>query len=127
MEIRVDCGARRGRIRALHGANNGPRCFGGLVDLSASYREAGFPSLRLHDCEWPADSYVDVHAVFPRFEADPEDPANYDFRLTDEYLAAIAALGMDIVYRLGCRIEHTTHRRHAHPPADYGQMRAHCP
>ncbi|HSV75217.1 MAG TPA: hypothetical protein VLH79_15780 [Chthonomonadales bacterium] len=124
--VQVDFAVEQGRIRPLHGANNGPRCLGGLMDLSPAFRELGFPALRLHDCEWPADAYVDTHVVFPDFGADPDDPASYDFRLTDGYMKAIVDLEMGIVYRLGCRIEHTEHRRHAHPPADFEKWARIC-
>ncbi len=124
--VDVDFGQTSGAIKALHGANNGPLCFDGLIDLSESYRELGLPWLRLHDCNWPADNVVDTHVVFPCFSADPDDPASYDFALTDLYIDAIRKTGARVVYRLGCRIEHYPHRRHAHPPADFTQWARIC-
>ncbi len=124
--VDVDFGQVCGRIRALHGANNGPLCFDGLIDLRDSHRELGLPWIRLHDCNWPADNVVDTHVVFPCFSADPDDPASYDFALTDLYIDAIRQTGARIVYRLGCRIEHYPHRRHAHPPADFDHWARIC-
>lgn len=114
----VDFARETGRIKPVHGVNNGPLCFGGLIDLTPWHQRLAFPWVRLHDCDWPADTYMDLHTIVRDFDADPQDPASYDFALTDEYIARIVALGSRIVYRLGCRIEWTRHRRHAHPPKD---------
>lgn len=74
--------------------------------------------MRLHDCDWPHPSVVDIPAIFPNFHADPKDPASYQFDQTDDYLRSIVDLGADIVYRLGTSIEHTRRRYHTHPPTD---------
>ncbi len=126
VELRVDFSRTNGVIRALHGVNKGPLGPGGLIDLTAEHRALGIPFTRLHDCYWPNPYVVDIHAVFPNFDADPSLPESYDFRLTDEYLAAVRATGAKIVYRLGESIEHTTVKRFVHPPADYEQWAAIC-
>src|SRR5215213_4402271 len=90
-EVVVDCSKPVGRIRPLHGVNNGPLDVGGTIDLSAHYRELAFPYVRLHDAHWPNPDVVDMHAVFPNPDADPEKPESYDFAATDEYLKAIVA------------------------------------
>lgn len=113
-----DAAAGTPAIRALHGTNKGPISSGGLIDLTESMRELNIPHIRLHDCHWPNPDVVDMHAVFPNPAADPADPASYDFRLTDEYVAATRRTGARIVYRLGESIEHTTVKRHVHPPRD---------
>lgn len=122
----VDFARPTGRIRPLHGVNNGPQCLGGLIDLSPWHQRLAIPSVRLHDCEWPADYCVDVHTIVRDFAADPDDPASYDFACTDDYIAKIVALGSRIVYRLGSRIEHTPRRRHIHPPADFARWARFC-
>jgi hypothetical protein len=124
--IQIDFSRTNGVIRALHGVNKGPLGPGGLIDLTAEHRALGVPFTRLHDCYWPNPYVVDMHAVFPDFNADPGLPASYDFRLTDEYIAAIRASGARIVYRLGESIEHTSVKRFVHPPADYERWAAIC-
>ncbi len=114
----VDLSRTCGRLRPLHGGNNGPLYHGGIVDLTPQHRRLRIPLVRLHDCDWPGDYLVDIHAIFPDPEADPDDPSSYDFANTDDYIARIIALGSRIVYRLGCRIEHTRRRLHTAPPAD---------
>lgn len=43
MDIRIDLNRELGAVRPLHGIDNGPVCFGGLIDSSAFYKVAGFP------------------------------------------------------------------------------------
>jgi xylan 1,4-beta-xylosidase len=119
VEIRVDPGCSLGPIKPLHGVNNGPISQGGLTDCSEAYREAGFPFVRLHDCEWPNPFRVDVPKIFPRFEADPDDPANYLFKNTDELIEAIYRTGAEPIYRLGVSIEHMPDKLFAVPPKDF--------
>jgi xylan 1,4-beta-xylosidase len=105
-------------LRPLHGVNGGPIQGGGTLDLSPLWKEARIPLARLHDCHWPNPDLVDIHVVFPNPDADPEDPASYDFQRTDETVLAIHAAGAGIVYRLGESIEHAAVKRHVHPPRD---------
>lgn len=118
LAVRVDCAERAGEVRALHGVNNGPVNLGETVDLSAYYREAAFPLVRLHDSEWPNPDVVDMHAVFPDARADPNRPESYRFARTDDYVKAIIAAGGQIVYRLGESIELTRRKYHVVPPAE---------
>jgi hypothetical protein len=125
-EIQVDCAKQVGMLRALHGGNGGVLNDGGLTDLSQYFRDAKIPLMRLHDCHWPNPDVVDMHVVFPNSKADPGDPASYDFRKTDEYIAAIRATGAKIVYRLGESIEHGKTKYHVHPPADFQRWADAC-
>ena len=47
--ISVDFSQEVGRIKAIHGVNGGPVSNGENPDLSVWFREAGFPTARLHD------------------------------------------------------------------------------
>jgi len=124
--IEVDFARTNGVLRPLHGINKGPLAPGGLIDVTEQQRELSIPFTRLHDCHWPNPDVVDIHAVFPDFRADPERAENYDFALTDEYLAAIRRTGAEIVYRLGESIEHTTTKRFVRPPKDPAKWAAIC-
>jgi xylan 1,4-beta-xylosidase len=126
VELRVDGSQRLGTIRPLHGVNNGPLNQGETVDLSEYYRQAGFPLARLHDSEWPDPDIVDIHAVFPDMNADPEKADGYDFSRTDDYLSAIVNTGTGIVYRLGESIEHTRKKYRVNPPADMDKWAKIC-
>lgn len=124
--IVIDFKKTHGTVRAIHGINKGPLAPGGLIDLTLAHRELKLPFVRLHDCHWPNPDVVDIHVVFPDFKADPADPASYDFKRTDEYIAAIRATGARIVYRLGESIEHTPDKRFVHPPSDPEKWAAIC-
>ncbi|MBN1818987.1 MAG: hypothetical protein JW828_16620 [Sedimentisphaerales bacterium] len=124
--IEVDCNDVCGKIRPLHGVNNGPLNFGQIVDLSECYRQIRVPLVRLHDCEWPSPEVVDIHAVFPCLDGDPDDPASYRFSQTDDYIRAIVDTGAQIVYRLGESIETGRIKQHVHPPADYQKWTQVC-
>lgn len=79
-QIKVDFLHTVGAIKPMHAVNNGPvakspnpNSWGGRSNMN-EYRAAGIPFARNHDASF-YDSYgnehtVDVHAIFPRFEAD---------------------------------------------------------
>ena len=116
--LSADFSVHTGTIRALHGINKGPLVPGGIFDLIKEQGELGIPYTRLHDCGWPNPYVVDHHAVFPNPKADPALAESYDFRLTDEYLAAVHKTGAEPIYRLGESIEHTGVKRYVYPPED---------
>jgi xylan 1,4-beta-xylosidase len=126
MNINIDFKKPAGALKPLHGLNNGPINFGGMLNNSHRYRELGVPWVRLHDPNWPHPREVDVPQIFPDFDADPDDPKSYCFGPTDDYLRAILATGARIIYRLGTSIEHYPRRRYTHPPADYARWARIC-
>ncbi len=87
--------------------------------------EAGFPVARLHDVRWPSPDACDVSTIFPLAHLDPDDPKNYLFAKTDDYLAAILAAKSKIVYRLGQSIEPWS-KYHTHPPRDMDRFARVC-
>ncbi len=124
--LTADFSVHTGAIRPLHGINKGPLAPGGIFDVIQEQKDLGIPFTRLHDCGWPNPYVVDHHAVFPNPNADPALPESYDFRLTDEYIAAVRKTGAEPIYRLGESIEHTSVKRHVHPPADMEKWAAVC-
>ncbi len=126
VSLHVDPATVTGAIRPLHGVNNGPIAFGGLVDVSDYHRELRLPHVRLHDCGWPHPAVVDVPTIFPDWQKDADDPASYTFAPTDDYLAAIVALSPQIIYRLGTSIEHTPRKYHTAPPPDFAKWADIC-
>lgn len=124
--LSADFSVHAGTVRPLHGINKGPLAPGGLFDVIKEQKDLGVPFTRLHDCGWPNPYVVDHHAIFPNPAADPTLPESYDFRLTDEYIDAVIRTGAEPIYRLGESIEHTTVKRHVHPPADPEKWAAIC-
>ncbi|MBO7385329.1 MAG: hypothetical protein J6U63_03195 [Clostridia bacterium] len=117
-----------GPIRPLHGVGGGPVSSHFTFDATELFRAAGIPFGRTHDIEYPFGSgeFVDVHCIFPFFDADENDPASYNFTLTDEYLRLMLKAGTRPFYRLGSAIEHQPIKRHIHPPRDYGKFARIC-
>ncbi|MGV3774174.1 MAG: GH39 family glycosyl hydrolase [Verrucomicrobiales bacterium] len=118
LELRILSSSTNEVIRPLHGINKGPLAPGGLIDLTPELTRLKIPSIRLHDCHWPNPDVVDIHALFPDFNADPAQSSSYRFEQTDEYIQACLNTGARIVFRLGESIEHTKVKRFVHPPPD---------
>lgn len=125
-EWSVRFGTNQAPLRALHGVNGGPLCYRGTVDLTEEHRALGIPWTRLHDAPWVNAEAVDVHYLFRNPDADPTDPASYDFRATDDYLQAVVRSGSKIIYRLGESIEHTARQYWVHPPRNPEAWAAVC-
>ncbi len=90
----------------MHGVGQPP--FSGLDFSMLHYlTEAGIPFSRLHDVGgWFGGArFVDIPNLFPDSEADPEDPACYDFTFTDKLVTALVNAGAEPFFRLGVTIE----------------------
>lgn len=122
----MDFSKVHGLFRPLHGVNLGPLCYRGTVDLSAYHRELGPPLTRLHDVVWVHADAVDISTIFRDYRDDPAVPENYDFAVTDDYLAAVVHGGSPILYRLGESIEHTPRKYRVHPPPDFARWAEVC-
>lgn len=131
--VTVDFSNKCGVIKPMHAVNNGP-VHKYYPDQRISnldlYREAGIPFARNHDASfydtYGGDHTVDIHAVFPNFDADPCDENSYDFTLTDEYIRVTDLAGTKTFYRLGTRIEHEVKKYHIFPPKDYKKWAVVC-
>ena len=114
--VAVDFSAACGPVKPMNAVNNGP--VGGSADARhgnfAEYRAARIPFARTHDAAeyivYGGDHVADVTAMFPNFDADENDPKNYDFAVTDAYLSNMRAAGTEPFIRLGQRIEHAARR-----------------
>ncbi len=60
------------------------------------------PSVRLHDAPIVTDGpAIDVGMIFPDLNADPSNPENYKFDVSDQYIRRILDQNIQILYRLG--------------------------
>ena len=119
-------------MKLMNAVNNGPtrprktQSRGNFDTFSA----AGFPYVRTHDSNlcttYGAPHTIDVTALFPNFDADENDPASYDFVLSDEYIQTILASGSKVFYRLGQSIEHAKKKYGVFPPKDFGKWARIC-
>ncbi len=132
-EIKLHFAEELGAIRPMHAVNNGPvykftedqR----ITNIDA-FRDAGIPYARTHDASfyssYGGEHTIDVHAIFPDFSKDENDPASYDFVLTDEYLKVMVYAGVEPFYRLGSKIEHWPKKYGTLPPPDFKKWAAVC-
>ncbi len=132
--LTVDFSKQAGKIKPMHATNNGPTKGAGFGGQSTNgfvlWAEAGIPYARTHDSSFCAayggEHTVDVHAVFPNFDADVNDPASYDFAITDNYLKQITDCGSKVFYRLGSKIEHEVKKYNTLPPKDFKKWAEIC-
>ncbi len=122
-----------GRVKPMHAVNNGP-----VYKFTADQRisnlqafvDAGIPYARNHDAAFYAtyggEHTVDVHNIFRNFDADENDPASYDFDLTDEYIKVCEYAGVKTFYRLGSKIEHAPKKYGTLPPPDFQKWARIC-
>ena len=119
-----------GKIKPMHSCCAGPRSGGAHLsnDASEIFKEIGIPSCRLHDIEgtYSTNQYVDIHCVFPDFDADETNPDNYNFEPTDKYLSSIKACGSKVYYRLGESIDHYPKKLYVNPPKDFNKWARIC-
>ena len=131
INITIDFQKTEGKMKPMHAVNNGPA--GSRVRKGNStfeyFKEAGIPYARNHDAAfyqgYGGEYTVDVHRIFRNFDADPYDPASYDFECTDQCVADAFSVGAEVYYRLGSRIEHGK-KVGTFPPKDFKKWAVIC-
>lgn len=122
--LSADFGQSAGVIRRLNGGNLGPMLSNGYSNggkFIEEFAELEIPITRLHDAPLGNKGMrlVDIQHIFGNWKADAQNPDNYYFIQTDDYLRTIRAGGSDILFRLGTSIEHSLNNYFAFPPDDY--------
>lgn len=126
--IRIDPEKVLRPIKQLNGVGGGPQTSRFSVDATKDFIEAGIPYCRTHDIEYPLGlgEFVDVHCIFKDFDRDENDPAAYNFTMTDLYFQAIKDAGAEPFVRLGTSIEHQPVKLHIKPPKDFAKWARIC-
>lgn len=122
--LNVDFTKRIGEIRRINGVNLAPRlCGGNRNKYNDPFKALNIPVARFHDAplDNPGMRLIDPNMIFSNWHADVDDPRNYYFRQTDDYLRNCRDLGTDLHYRLGPSIEHTTDHYFIYPPEDFNK------
>ena len=131
--VTVNLGEEIGAIKPMNAVNNGPvvkkpggdQVRGNFED----YKAARIPFARTHDsinCVSGGAHTCDINAIFPNFDADENDPKNYDFVFTDHYLDNIRRAGTEVFFRLGQTIEHGPKKYGVLPPKDFAKWARIC-
>ena len=120
--ISVDFQKKAGKIKPLNCINGGPRSGGYNLpfDVTEEFAEMSVPMVRTvtPDGEYGNNQFINIHCIFPDFDADEELEESYNFLPTDLYLASIRQSGAEIFYRLGESAEPYSRKIHARPPRD---------
>ena len=87
--VKTDFSSMIGPIKPMNSVGNGPFTKRPHTRSNTDlYADAHFPMARTHDAAfftaYGGEHSVDVSNIFPNFDADENDPASYDFWLTDE-------------------------------------------
>lgn len=133
MKVTINPEKLVGRIKPMNAVNNGP-LYKKEADQDTTnlpdYKAARIPYARTHDASiyysYGGEHTVDIGNIFPDFNADPDDPASYDFALTDFYLKGINMAGTETFYRLGNKIEHWVKKYGIYPPKDFKKWAVIC-
>ena len=133
--IRFDLKNPGKAFKPLNATNGGPWHKRHATDQWRSnfkaYQAARMPYSRNHDSNICGSVYGgpyahDISAIFPNFDADPYDPASYDFACTDEDILCCLDAGTKTFFRLGQSIEHQIKKHHIYPPKDFKKWAIIC-
>ena len=109
-------------MRDILGINNTPRLTTKAIQQhdKALFDALHFSHIRFHDAanENPNQQLIDIHRIFPFFHLDENDPENYFFGQTDDYLSLIADSAAQIDFKLGETIDHSGFARLIGVPED---------
>ena len=121
-DIKIDFDKKCGRIKPVNCINGGPRSGGYNLpfDFSEEFSRMGVPFARTAGSagEYGMNQYINIHCIFPDFDADENLEESYNFLPTDLYLASIRNTGAEIFYRLGESREPYSRKLFAKAPND---------
>lgn len=120
--LKIDLNKKVKPMKPMHGGGQPPIGGQNMTGHLHYVAEAGIPFSRLHDVggAFGSGRFVDVPNLFRNFDADENDPANYDFTFTDHIIKALIEAGIEPYYRLGTSIENQTYIKayYTYPPKD---------
>ncbi|MBQ9704530.1 MAG: hypothetical protein IJV68_08340 [Clostridia bacterium] len=130
--VNINSTKRIGKMKVMHAVNNGPCVSSGVQTRGNQddYRAARFKYARNHDAAFHAgyggEHTVDIHAIFPNFDADVSSPDSYEFATTDHYIMNTVKYGAEPFYRLGSKIEHGVKKYGTCVPKDFQKWAEIC-
>lgn len=132
--LKFDLSKQGKQFKILNATNGGPWHKRHANDQWRSnfedYRKARIPYSRNHDSSFISvygGQYAhDISAIFPDFNADPENPESYDFACTDESILVTLEAGTETFFRLGQKIEHEIKKHGTLPPRDFKKWAVIC-
>lgn len=133
--LKFNLDEKSGKFKILNATNGGPWHERHTTDQYRSnfedYKAARIPYSRNHDSNLSGSVYGgpyahDITAIFPSFDADPDNPDSYDFACTDESILITLDAGTETFFRLGQTIEHQIKKHGTIPPKDFKKWAVIC-
>ena len=130
--VNINLSKQIGKMKIMHAVNNGPCVSSGVQTRGNQhdYKAARFMYARNHDAAFHAgyggENTVDIHAIFPNFDADVNSPDSYEFATTDLYIKQTIEYGAEPFYRLGSKIEHGVKKYGTRVPKDFQKWAEIC-
>ena len=126
----VDFEKKSGKIKPMNCINGGPRVGGYNLpfDFTEEFVEMGIAAVRTHapSGEYGYNQFINVHCIFPDFDADENLEESYNFLPTDLYLTSVKNTGAEIFYRLGESSEPYARKLFVRPPRDFEKWARIC-
>lgn len=111
-----------GKIKPMHGVGQPPIINSVDCSMFDYLAQADVPFSRLHDVggAYGGNRFVDIPNLFRDFDADPQDPASYDFAFTDIVITELMKRNIQPFFRLGVTIENYSYIKayRIYPPKD---------
>ena len=130
VEVKVDPDKEVGIVKPVNGVGQPPTVGFRNYPMFKYLKDAGIPFSRLHDVGgmFGRNVFVDIPNLFRDFDADENDPKNYDFAFTDLLINALVEHGVEPFFRLGVTIENyaTVRRYRIDPPKDFEKWARIC-
>ena len=131
--VTIAPGAELGAVKLMNSVNGGPI----VSPVRGAQKRGNFedwkaleiPMGRTHDCINGVSGgahAVDIDVIFRDFDADENDPKNYDFVFTDHYLDNMVRAGTKPYFRRGESIEHGPKKYGVLPPKDFAKWARVC-
>ena len=128
--IQLDLTKSVKNMKPMHGGGQPPLGGKDMNEFFHYMTEAGIPFSRLHDVGgvFGGNRFVDIPNLFRNFDADENDPANYDFTFTDHLIKSLVDANVEPYFRLGITIENQAYIKpyHTFPPKDYEKWARIC-
>ncbi len=128
--VTVDAESVVGPVKPVNGVGQPPIISCVKYSMFHYLTEAGIPFSRLHDVGgmFGRGIFVDIPNIFRDFDADENDPANYDFAFTDLLVNGLVEAKVEPFFRLGVTIENykRVRRYRIDPPKDFGKWARIC-
>lgn len=105
--VTIDASAPLSPIRPLLGVAGipGPTpAYGRYMDMTPNWRRSRASMVRSYDWVARLDTIDNPESLFPRWAADPTDPASYNFAAADEWVRQVNAIGAEVLFTVASEI-----------------------